>query len=127
MKRIIKTADAPEPVGAYSQGVIANGLVFVSGQIPLEPATGEMVDGGAAEQTERALENLSAVLRGAGAVLQDVVKVTIFLADLDWFPEVNKVYGGYFEGDPPAREVVEVERLPRGAGIEISAIAISGE
>ncbi|MCL5291726.1 MAG: Rid family detoxifying hydrolase [Actinobacteria bacterium] len=125
MKVRITTQNAPKPIGAYSQGVKAGNLVFASGQIPIDPSTGEMVVGGAREQTKRVIENLKMVLGAAGSSLDEVLKLTVFLADLDWFEEMNKVFSDYFSADPPAREVVEVARLPKGAGIEVSAIALS--
>jgi len=125
-RKTITTGGAPKAIGPYSQGVAARagGLVFCSGQIPLDPATGEMVGAGDVRiQTERVLRNLEAVLVAAGASLKAVVKTTIFLADLQDFAAVNEVYARFFPADPPARSTVEVAGLPRGALVEIEAIA----
>lgn len=123
-RRAVETADAPAPVGPYSQAVIQDGWLFASGQIPLDPATGQLVEGDIEAQTERVLANLSAVLEEAGASLDDVVRTTIYLADLADFPRVNQVYAGAFRGDPaPARSTFQVAALPLGARIEIDAIA----
>lgn len=121
MKGVIETDDAPEAVGAYSQGTATEDLVFTAGQVPLSP-DGEMVDGGVAEQTERALENVSAVLEAGGSSLKDAVKVTVFLNDIDNFGEMNEVYQGFFDDEPPARSAVEVGEVPLGAAVEIEAI-----
>ena len=125
-REIIATKDAPRAIGPYSQGVIAAGarLLFCSGQIPLDPASGEMVGAGDVRvQTERVMQNLGAVLAAAGASFRAVVKTTIFLADLQDFGAVNEVYGRYFPDQPPARATVEVAGLPKGALVEIEAIA----
>jgi 2-iminobutanoate/2-iminopropanoate deaminase len=122
----ITTSGAPKAIGPYSQGIVARGggLVFCSGQIPLDPATGEMVGAGDVRiQTERVLRNLEAVLTSAGASLKTVVKTTIFLADLQDFGAVNEIYARFFPTDPPARSTVEVAGLPKGALVEIEAIA----
>jgi 2-iminobutanoate/2-iminopropanoate deaminase len=125
VKQIIKTKRAPQAIGPYSQAVRAGGFVFASGQIPLDPQTGEFVAGGVAEQTEQVLHNLSAVLEAAGTSLERVVKTTVFLADMNDFAAMNEVYGRYFgEEAPPARATVEAARLPRDARVEIEAIAI---
>ncbi|MHB0976123.1 MAG: Rid family detoxifying hydrolase [Candidatus Aquicultorales bacterium] len=126
MKRI-RTEEAPLPIGAYSQAVEAGGFLFVSGQIPIDPSDGNLVEGDAAAQAERALSNLEAILKASGGSLASVVKVTVFLVDLAWFTAVNEVFTVYFGDNPPAREVVEVSRLPKDAGIEISATAWVGE
>lgn len=121
------TADAaPAAVGPYSHAVAAGGLLFCSGQIPLDPATGELVDGGAGAQARRCLENLEAVCSAAGAVLSDAVRVTVWLTDMSAFAEVNDVYAGFFAGEPPARVAVAVAALPRGAAVEIDAIVALG-
>ena len=126
MKQIIKTEKAPQAIGPYSQAVRAGGFVFASGQIPLDPATGELVNGSIAEQTEQVLRNLSAVLETAGTGLDRVVKTTVFLADMNDFVAMNEVYGRYFSKDAPARATVEAARLPRDARVEIEAIAEAG-
>jgi 2-iminobutanoate/2-iminopropanoate deaminase len=126
VKQIIKTNKAPQAIGPYSQAVRAGGFVFASGQIPLDPQTGEFVAGGIAEQTEQVLRNLSAVLEAAGTGLDRVVKTTVFLADMNDFAAMNEVYGRYFSGDAPARATVEASRLPRDARVEIEVIAEAG-
>ena len=123
-KRIISTDRAPKAIGPYSQGVRGGGLVFFSGQIPLDPATGEMRGETVAEQTEQVMENIAALLDAAGLGFDDVVKTTIFLADLKEFATVNEIYGKRFAGAPPARSTVEVQGLPRGAKVEIEVIAL---
>jgi 2-iminobutanoate/2-iminopropanoate deaminase len=123
-KEIVATDQAPQAIGPYSQAVRAGGFLFCSGQIPLDPATGEMVRGDIALQTERVMDNIGAVLNAAGLRFGDVVKSTIFLADLADFAAVNEVYGRRFTGDPPARSTVEVKGLPKGAGVEIEVIAL---
>jgi len=127
VKRIIKTTHAPAAIGPYSQAVEANGLVFASGQIPIDPATGQFVAGGIAEQTERVLKNLEAVLEAAGSSLDRIIKTTVFLADMDEFVAMNEVYGRFFAADPPARATVQAARLPRDAKVEIEAIALKNE
>jgi 2-iminobutanoate/2-iminopropanoate deaminase len=124
-KKIIATDKAPKAIGPYSQAVRAGGFLFCSGQIPLDPATGEMVAGEISLQAERVMENIGAVLAAAGLCFDDVVKSTIFLADLGDFAAVNEVYGRRFSGDPPARSTVEVKGLPKGAGVEIEVIALA--
>ena len=126
MKQIIKTVNAPEAIGPYSQAVRTGGLVFASGQIPLDPRTGQSVAGGIAEQTEQVLRNLSAVLEAAGSSLDRVVKTTVFLADMNDFAAMNEVYARYFSKEPPARATVAAARLPRDARVEIEAIALVG-
>jgi len=126
MKQIVATEAAPRAIGPYSQAVISRGLVFVSGQIPLDPAKGRMVAGDIAAQTERVLENLRAILEASGSSLDRVIKTTVYLADLEDFPKVNEVYARYFPSAPPARATVQVARLPRDARIEIEAIAEVG-
>lgn len=123
MKDRIQTDRAPQAIGPYSQAVKASGLVFASGQIPIDPATGQVIDGSIAEQTERVLNNIKAVLEAAGSSLERVVKTTVFLADLTDFGEMNEAYGRFFAEVPPARSTVEVSRLPRDARVEIDAIA----
>ena len=124
MKQIIQTEQAPKAIGPYSQAIRANGLVFASGQIPINPETGQFVAGGIAEQTEQAIKNLSRVLEAAGSALNKVVKTTVFLADMEEFAAMNEVYGRFFKEEPPARATVEAARLPRDARVEIEAIAL---
>ncbi len=124
--RKISTDKAPSAIGPYSQGVIMNGFLFTAGQIPLDPASGKMVDGGIVEQTDRVMENLQEVLRSAGASWTDVVKTTVYLHDLSHFPTVNEVYGKWLGDARPARSTVQVTALPRGALVEIDAIAAVG-
>ncbi len=120
----IETTAAPAPVGPYSQAVACGGLVFASGQIPLDPESGEIVGGDIEAQTERVIANLSAVLEAAGCSLERVVKTTVFLTDLADFPRVNEVYARHFVGQPaPARATIQVAALPLGARVEIEAIA----
>ncbi len=124
-KEVIATDRAPKAIGPYSQAVKAGGLVFLSGQIPLDPASGEMVGGNIEAQTERVMENIAAVLAAAGLGFADVVKSTIYLADLADFAAVNAIYGSRFTAEPPARSTVEVKGLPRGAGVEIEVVALA--
>ncbi len=122
--RSISTAQAPAAIGPYSQGIVANGFLFTAGQIALDPATGKMVDGDITAQTERVLANLSAILATAGANWSDVVKTTVFLADLGDFPTVNEIYGRALGSARPARSTVQVAALPRAALVEIDAIVL---
>ena len=126
MKRIIATEKAPRAIGPYSQAVAHNGLLYLSGQISLDPATGQLIEGDVAAQTERVLENLKAVLEAAGSSLGRVLKTTVYLKDLGEFARMNEVYGRYFPENPPARATVEVARLPRDARVEIEAVAWVG-
>lgn len=123
----LKTPGAPAAIGPYSQGVNSGGLVFVSGQIALEPESGELVNGGIEPETRRVLENLKAVLEAAGASLADVVKTTVYMKDLSEFDRMNEVYGRFFKPPYPARATVEVKGLPKGAGVEIDATALVGK
>ncbi|HLH40904.1 MAG TPA: RidA family protein [Bryobacteraceae bacterium] len=123
MTRTISTANAPKAIGPYSQAVISNGFAFLSGQIPLDPSSGEVIEGDVAAQTERVLENLKAVLEASGSSLQNVVKTTVFLKDMGDFSKMNEVYARYFGQNSPARSTVEVARLPRGVRVEIDCIA----
>jgi len=125
MKERVQTDSAPKAIGPYSQAIKANGFVFASGQIPLDPQTMEIVEGGIREQTERVMTNLSAVLRAAGTSLDSVVKTTVFLSDLSDFVEMNETYGKFFGEVPPARATVEVSRLPRNVKVEIEVIALA--
>ena len=122
-KEIVATGNAPQAIGPYSQAVKNGGLVFCSGQIPLDPATGQVVAGGIAEQTARVLDNLRGVLEAAGAGLDSVVKTTVFVKDLAEFAAMNEVYAKYFGAGAPARSTVEVARLPKDVKVEIEAIA----
>jgi 2-iminobutanoate/2-iminopropanoate deaminase len=126
-KNVVHTEHAPAAIGPYSQGIIANGLLFTAGQIPLDPATGQVVAGGVVEQTERVLKNLSAVLDSAGTSWKHVVKTTVFLQDMRDFPAVNEVYARAVGDARPARSTVAVAGLPRGVLVEIEAVAIVGE
>jgi 2-iminobutanoate/2-iminopropanoate deaminase len=124
MKQAVSTSDAPAAIGPYSQGIRANGLLFVSGQIPLDPQTGGLASSEIAAQTERVLDNLGAVLAAGGASFADVVRTTIYLTDLTHFAIVNEIYGRRFSAPFPARATVQVAALPRGAQVEIDAIAV---
>ena len=124
MKERIQTDRAPQAIGPYSQAVKAKGFVFASGQIPIDPQTGQFVAGGIAEQTEQVLKNLAALLEAAGSGLKYVMKTTVFLADMEEFAAMNEVYGKFFADDPPARATVQAARLPRDARVEIEAIAL---
>ena len=125
-KQIIHTSDAPQALGPYSQAVRVGDFVFLSGQIPIDPASGKVVEGDIEAQTRRVMENLAAVLRASGASFAEVVKTTIFLADLGHFTKMNEIYGSYFTSEPPARATVQVGALPRGVLIEIDMIAHVG-
>ncbi|HEV2457360.1 MAG TPA: RidA family protein [Ktedonobacterales bacterium] len=120
----VATSAAPAAIGPYSQAIISGDFVFASGQVALDPATGQLVDGDVRAQTQRALENLSAVLDAAGSSLAQVVKTTVFLTTMSNFAAMNEVYAGYFTGDPPARSTIAVAELPRSALVEIEAIAL---
>ncbi len=124
--QVVSTDQAPKAIGPYSQAIVSGDLIFTSGQIPLDPATQALVTGDVRAQTERVMENLAAVLQAAGAGFEQVVKATIFLADLGDFATVNEVYGKRFPKNPPARSTVQVAALPRGARVEIDLIARKG-
>jgi len=126
MKNVVRTADAPQAIGPYSQAIEANGFVFVSGQIPIDPKTGSLVGGGIREQVKQVMENGKAVLAAAGCGMVHVVKTTIYLRNIGDFAAVNEVYGAYFPAEPPARATVEVSRLPKEAEVEIDFIAVKG-
>jgi 2-iminobutanoate/2-iminopropanoate deaminase len=123
MRQAVSTPAAPKAVGPYSQAVRAGDLLFVSGQIPLDPATGAVVEGDVSAQTRRVMLNLDGILKAAGASFDDVVRATVFLADISDFPAVNEVYGEFFSIPAPARSTIEVSRLPRGARLEIDLVA----
>ena len=127
VKQIIKTEQAPQAIGPYSQAIKAGGLVYVSGQIPIDPNTGQFVSGGIEEQTEQVMKNLSAVLQAAGSGLDRVVKTTVFLGDMEDFAAMNQVYGRFFASEPPARATVQAAGLPRNAKVEIEAVALAPE
>jgi 2-iminobutanoate/2-iminopropanoate deaminase len=124
-RRLIATKDAPAAIGPYSQAIVANGLVFAAGQIPLDPATGKLVEGDITAQTERVMRNLEAVLTAAGSSFAQVVKTTCFLADLNDFQAFNAVYGSRFTDAPPPRSTVQVAKLPLGALVEVECIALA--
>jgi 2-iminobutanoate/2-iminopropanoate deaminase len=123
MKRIISTPDAPKAIGPYSQAVIANGTIYISGQIPIDPSTGKFVAGGITEQTEQVMKNIGAILKEAGFDFGDVVKSTCLLSDMANFAAMNVVYGSYYPENPPARAAYAVVNLPMGALVEIETIA----
>jgi 2-iminobutanoate/2-iminopropanoate deaminase len=127
MKKIISTNEAPAAIGPYSQAVRSERLLFCSGQIPLDPKSGQIVSGDIAAQTRRVLDNIAAVLRAERLNFDNVVKTTIFLTDLGDFQTVNEIYSSYFKQGPPARSTVQVSALPKGANVEIEVIAASGE
>jgi len=127
MKQAISTDKAPGAIGPYTQCIKANGFLFLSGQVALDPATGKLVAVDTRAQTERVMENLRAVLEAAGSSMEKVVKTTVFLADLHDFNAMNEVYGHYFPSDPPARSTVQAARLPRDAKVEIDVIALAGD
>ncbi len=125
MREVIATNDAPKAIGPYSQAIKANGFVFVSGQIPLDPATQELIHGDVAAQTERVLQNLSGILKAAGSSMQQVVRCGVFLKSMSDFAEMNEVYSRHFTQNPPARSTVEVARLPKDVLVEIDVIAVA--
>lgn len=126
MKRQICTSNAPAAIGPYSQAVEANGMVFVSGQLPVDPATGEFAEGGIKELTHRSLTNMKNILAEVGLTMDNVVKTTVFLADMADFAAMNEVYASFFEGVAPARSAVAVKTLPKNALVEIECIAVRG-
>ena len=126
MKKVVATDKAPKAIGPYSQAIVYGGLAYLSGQIPLDPATGQLVEGDIAAQTTRVLENLKAVLEACGSGLDRVVKTTVYIKDMGEFAKMNEVYGKYFSENPPARSTVEAARLPRDVRVEIDAIAMVG-
>ncbi len=126
-KQAILSHDAPAPIGPYSQAVRVGNWIYISGQIPIDPATGELIVGGVAAQTKQVLQNLQAVLTAVGLNLDNIVKTTIYLTDLTMFAEMNEVYSNYFHPPYPARATVQVSALPKGAQVEIEAIAYVGD
>lgn len=124
MIKVINTDKSPAAIGPYSQGIKVDNLIFVSGQMPIDPNTGEIVDGTIKDQTARVIENLKAILEGAGSTLDNVVKTTVFIKDMNEFGNINEVYASYFTKTKPARSCVEVARLPKDVDIEMEAIAI---
>ena len=125
MREVIATDAGPKAIGPYSQAIKANGLVFLSGQIPLDPATQQLIAGDVAAQTERVLQNITGILTAAGSSLAQVVKTTVFLKNMNDFAAMNDVYGRYFSAEPPARSTVEVARLPKDVLVEIDLIALA--
>jgi 2-iminobutanoate/2-iminopropanoate deaminase len=123
MRKIVSTEQAPKAIGPYSQAVVSNGVAYLSGQIPLDPVTGQLVEGDVAAQTERVLQNLRAVLEACGASMDSVLKTTVFLRDMADFPKMNEVYARHFASNPPARSTVQAAKLPRDVSVEIDAIA----
>jgi 2-iminobutanoate/2-iminopropanoate deaminase len=122
-KQTVHTDQAPKAIGPYSQAIVYNGIAYLSGQIPLDPASGQVVEGGIAEQTERVMRNLEAVLAASGSSFKQVLKTTVFLADMAEFPKMNEVYAMYFPENPPARATVQAAGLPRGVRVEIECVA----
>ena len=125
MKEVISTGDAPKAIGPYSQAIRANGLIFCSGQIALDPATNQLIEGDVVAQTERVLKNLTGVLRAAGSSMDNVVKTTVFLKSMGDFGAMNETYGKFFTSNPPARSTVEAARLPKDVQVEIDVIALA--
>ncbi|MCB0538029.1 MAG: RidA family protein [Chitinophagales bacterium] len=122
-KQIINTKSAPAPIGPYNQATKANGMLFISGQIPADPKTGELVTSSIEDETHMVMKNLKAILNEAGLTFDNVLKTSIFISDMNNFSKINEVYGSYFSGEYPARETVQVARLPKDVNVEISAIA----
>jgi 2-iminobutanoate/2-iminopropanoate deaminase len=125
VRQAVSTASAPKAIGPYSQAVRAGSLLFVSGQVPIDPATGQIVSGDISAQTHRVFQNIDQILKAGGASFDHVVRTTVFLADMDEFAAMNEVYGRYFQENPPARATVQAARLPRDARVEIEAIALA--
>ena len=124
MKKVIYTEKAPAAIGPYSQAIEANGMIFISGQLPVVPSTGELAQGGIEEQTKQSFENIKAILEEAGLTTANIVKTTVFLADMSLFAGMNSVYASYFSGEFPARSAFAVKELPKGALVEIESIAV---
>lgn len=125
MKEVISTEKGPKAIGPYSQAIKANGFIHTAGQVPFDPATGQLIEGGIAQQTARVLENLKAIVEAAGSSLEKAVKATVYLKDMNDFTAMNEVYGTYFFQRPPARSTVEVSRLPRDARVEIDLVVLA--
>ena len=125
MRTIVSTPDAPKAIGPYSQAIKANGLVFISGQVAIDPATQQVIGGDVSAQTDRVLKNLSAILKASGSDLKNALRCTVFLKDMNDFTAMNAVYGKYFDVEPPARSTVEVSRLPKDVLVEIDVIALA--
>jgi 2-iminobutanoate/2-iminopropanoate deaminase len=125
MREVISTKQGPQAMGPYSQAIRANGFVFVAGQIPLDPATGQLIEGDVRQQTERVLKNLEAILTAAGTAIEKAVKTTVFLKNMSDFAAMNEVYARHFTSQPPARSTVEVSQLPRNVLVEIDVIALA--
>jgi 2-iminobutanoate/2-iminopropanoate deaminase len=123
-KKIINTSQAPAPIGPYNQAVLANNTLYISGQIPIDPVTGNLKNRDIQDETHQVMHNLKAILQSAGMTFNNVVKTTIFITDMSKFSEINEVYGKYFEGNFPARETVQVSALPKAVNVEISMIAV---
>ena len=123
MRKIFNTSNAPSPIGPYNQAVWAGPMLFISGQVAINPETSQVVDGGIVPQSEMVMKNLSAIISDAGLSMKDVVKVTVFVKDMNEYAKFNEIYGRYFDEDAPAREVVEVSELPKHVDVEVSAIA----
>jgi len=126
MRDVISTPDAPKAIGPYSQAIRANGLVFASGQVAIDPATQQVISGDISAQTERVMKNISGILKAAGSDLKKVLRCTVFLKSMDDFAAMNAVYGKYFDSEPPSRSTVEVSRLPKDVLVEIDVIALAG-
>jgi 2-iminobutanoate/2-iminopropanoate deaminase len=124
-KTVIYSSNAPEPIGPYSQAIKAGNILFLSGQIAIQSSTGSMITNNIEDETRQVMQNISEILKASGLTFADVVKTTIFLKDMNNFPKVNEIYGQHFKNDPPARETVEVSRLPKDANVEISCIAMA--
>ncbi|HYC93347.1 MAG TPA: Rid family detoxifying hydrolase [Thermoanaerobaculia bacterium] len=125
MKKVISTPNAPRPLGPYSQGIVANGFLYVAGQVPIDPATGTLVEGSITEQTTRVLDNVTAILEAAGVTRADVVQARVYLRSIADFPEMNAVYATYFADEPPARTTIEAG-LRAGVNVEIDVVAVAG-
>lgn len=123
-KEVVYSSNAPEPIGPYSQAIMAGNTLFVSGQIPIDTTSGKIIEGDIVAETNQVMKNLEAILKEAGMDFSHVVKCSIFLSDMNNFPKVNEAYGQHFQSNPPARETVEVSRLPKDVNVEISCIAV---
>lgn len=123
-KRVVRTEEAPEAIGPYSQAIVAGGFVYTAGQLALDPRTGQLVPGDVRIQTKRVMENIKAILESAGTSLANVVKTTVFLRDMNDFGAMNEIYGSYFREDPPARSTFQVAKLPRDGAVEIEVVAL---